>query len=67
MDPANGNVRKTIALQYNPQTLTRKLEPQWYEPQQGEDGSHRMRYKGPAIETVQLEAEIDAGIVGIKG
>ncbi len=51
---------RVIALQYNPHTLTRSVQPQWYEPQQGAQGEQRMRFKGPAIETINLEAEIDA-------
>lgn len=51
---------RVISLQYNPQSLTRSIQPQWYEPQQGTDGEHRMRFKGPALETIQIEAELDA-------
>lgn len=51
---------RVITLQYNPQSLTRSIQPQWYEPQQGTAGEQRMRFKGPAIESINLEAEIDA-------
>ena len=60
LEPGRTTVRRVIALQYNPQTLTRSVAPQWYEPQQGAQGEHRMRFKGPAQETINLEAEIDA-------
>lgn len=60
MDSSSGAVLRVIALQYNPAALTRSLQPQWYEPQQGGDRGERLRIKGPPIETIKLEAEIDA-------
>lgn len=60
LEPGGTNVMRVIALQYNPQSLTRSVQPQWYEAQQGADGEQRMRFKGPAIESINLEAEIDA-------
>ena len=50
-----------IALQYNPRSLTRSIKPQWYEPHK-EKGSPdvRLQFKGPAVEAIKLEAEIDA-------
>ena len=54
------NVERVIALQYNPTSLTRSVAPQWYEGQAEADGEKRMRFKGPAQETISLEAEIDA-------
>lgn len=60
VDPSSGTVLRTIALQYNPHSLTRSLQAQWYEPQQGGDRGERLRIKGPPIETIKLEAEIDA-------
>jgi hypothetical protein len=58
LDPATGALRRVIALQYNPDTLTRTLQPQGV----GESGdrSEALRLKGPAVETIKLEAEIDA-------
>jgi hypothetical protein len=45
-------------LQYNPETLTRSLKPQSVgdEP----DRTEVMRLKGPPIETIKCEVEIDA-------
>jgi hypothetical protein len=47
-----------IALQFNPDTLTRTLQVQAI----GETGdrSQALRLKGAAVETIKLEAEIDA-------
>ncbi len=59
VDPASAAVLRVITLQYNPETLTRTLQAQSV----GTDsGPHvdQMRLKGPPIETLKLEAEIDA-------
>jgi hypothetical protein len=57
-DPTTGKVLKTIPLQYNPDTLTRTLQVQ----ASGETGirSEALRLRGAAVETIKLEAEIDA-------
>jgi hypothetical protein len=47
-----------IALQYNPDTLTRTLKIKGIE--EGGDRSEALRLVGPAEETIKLEAEIDA-------
>lgn len=58
LDADRGSVQRVIALQYNPDTLTRSLAVQAH----GENGDRTMalRLKGPAVETLKLEAEIDA-------
>ncbi|MEO5658414.1 MAG: hypothetical protein ABIQ90_01275 [Polaromonas sp.] len=60
LDPASGAVRRTIALQYNPESLSRSYQVQGA----GGDGAGQraqpFRLKGPAIETIKLDAEIDA-------
>ncbi|MEO7701264.1 MAG: hypothetical protein ABIZ04_18730 [Opitutus sp.] len=58
LDPATSAVIRIIALQYNPDTLTRSLQPQ--SAKEGGDRSEAMRLTGPPIETIKLEAEIDA-------
>lgn len=58
--PGGTTVQRVVSLQYNPDTLTRSVAPQWYEGQAEPDGERRMRFKGPAQETINLEAEIDA-------
>jgi hypothetical protein len=58
LDPVTGIPLSTIVLQYNPDTLTRSLKPQAVgeEP----DRSEILRLKGPPIETIKCEIEIDA-------
>jgi hypothetical protein len=60
VDPDSGRVLRTISLQYNPDTLTRTLQVQATSSGGGADQSEALRLKGPAIETIKLEAEIDA-------
>ncbi len=47
-----------IVLQYNPDTLTRTLKVQGAE--EGGDRSEALRLKGPPVETIKVDAEIDA-------
>jgi hypothetical protein len=58
LDPDTGIPRGLIALQYNPDTLTRKLQPQAVADQP--DRTEILRLKGPPIETISVIAEIDA-------
>jgi hypothetical protein len=58
LDPDTGIPRGVIALQYNPDTLTRKLQPQAVADQP--DRTEILRLKGPPIETISVSAEIDA-------
>ena len=58
IDPQSAQVRRVIALQYNPEKLTRSLQVQG--AGEGAERSEALRLKGPAVETFQLEAEIDA-------
>ena len=58
IDPDTGAVRRVIALQYNPDTLTRSLQPKT--PGESADRSEALRLKGPPVETIKLDAEIDA-------
>ena len=59
LDPNSGSVQRIIALQYNPDTLTRTLQIQGVGQEAG-DRMESMRLKGPPVETFKLEAEIDA-------
>src|SRR5215510_13797042 len=59
VDPDTGSVQRIITLQYNPETLSRSLQVQSVSSD-GRDRSEALRLKGPAIETIRLEAEIDA-------
>lgn len=60
MDPDTSVVQSIIALQYNPDSLSRTLQIQAIKG--GEDGvrSDVLRLRGPAVETIKLEAELDA-------
>jgi hypothetical protein len=58
LDPDTAIPRGVIILQYNPDSLTRKLQPQSVGDQA--DRSDILRLKGPPIETINLDAEIDA-------
>jgi len=60
MDPDTSVVKGVIALQYNPDSLTRTLQVQ--STAGGQDGVHvdAFRIRGPAVETIKLEAELDA-------
>jgi hypothetical protein len=48
-----------IALQYNPDTISRTLQSATVGGD-GQDRSEAMRLKGPPVETIKIEAEIDA-------
>jgi len=59
VDPETSRVLGVIALQYNPDTLTRTVQVQ-ASGGEGGDRSQALRLKGAGIETIKLEAEIDA-------
>jgi hypothetical protein len=59
IDPESGAIQRVIALQYNPDTLTRTLQPKSAAGEAG-DRSDALRLKGPAVETIKLEADVDA-------
>jgi hypothetical protein len=59
VDADTARVLSVISLQYNSDSLSRTLQVQ----AAGADGGNRvepMRFKGPAVETFKLEADIDA-------
>jgi hypothetical protein len=58
IDPESSAVQRIITLQYNSDTLTRTLAPKSLK--ESGDRSEAMRLTGPAVETIKLEAEIDA-------
>lgn len=60
VDPESGRVGRVIALQYNPETLSRTLQVQSVGAENSTDRSQALRLKGPPIESYKLEAEIDA-------
>lgn len=59
MDPNTGSIPRTITLQINPSQLTRSLQVQGAGGEGG-DRSEALRLTGPPVETIQLEAELDA-------
>lgn len=58
LDPESGAVLRIIPLQYNPDTLSRTLQVKGIG--EGGDRSQALRLKGPPVETLKLDAEIDA-------
>ena len=58
IDPATAAVQRIIPLQYNPDSLSRTLQVQG--ATEGGERSQALRLKGPAVETLNVEAEIDA-------
>lgn len=58
IDPDTSKVLRIIIMQYNPDTLSRTLQAQSVHT----DGSHTqpLRLTGPPVETIKLDAEIDA-------
>src|SRR5688500_14497761 len=65
IDPSTSRVVRIISLQYNPDSVSRTLQAQG----SGESGdrSEVLRLKGPAVETIKLDAEIDAADQMEKG
>jgi hypothetical protein len=58
MDPSSGTVRRVIALQYNPDSLTRTLQAQTVA--ESSDRSQALRLTAAPVETLKVEATIDA-------
>ncbi|RZM19811.1 MAG: hypothetical protein EOO88_37010 [Pedobacter sp.] len=59
LNASTSAVEKIITLQYNPDTISRTLQVQGA----GDSGGNRseaLRLAGPPVETIKLEAEIDA-------
>ena len=59
IDSQTSKVQRIITFQYNPDTLSRSLQAQTISSD-GKDRSQPMRLTGPPIETIKLDAEIDA-------
>lgn len=58
LDPETSAVKRVINLQYNPDTLSRRLQIQGTSNESG-DRAEALRLKGPPVETIKLDAEID--------
>lgn len=59
VNPDTVAVQRIIALQYNPDTLTRALQIKGIGAEAG-DRRETQRLTGPPVETIKLEAELDA-------
>lgn len=60
LNQAGTAVDRVITLQYNPDTLSRSFQVQGAGGEGGGERATPFRLKGPAIETIKVEAEIDA-------
>jgi len=59
VDPASGGLLGVISLQYNPETLTRSFQIQATGGESG-DRSQALRLAGAPVESIKLEAVLDA-------
>src|SRR5689334_7457371 len=59
INPQSAAVRRIIALQYNPVTLSRTLQMKGV-GSEGGDRSEALRLAGPPVKTIKLDAELDA-------
>ena len=59
VDLESGAVQRVIVLQYNPDSVSRTLQVQATGGDTA-DRSEALRLKGPPVETIKLEAELDA-------
>ena len=60
MDPDTTALKSVIALQYNPDSLSRTLQIQAVQGAQDGTRVDAMRLRGPAVETIKIDAELDA-------
>jgi hypothetical protein len=60
MDPDTSAVKSVIALQYNPDSLSRTLQIQAVQSPQDGTRVDALRLRGPAVETIKFDAELDA-------
>lgn len=59
IDFVSARIERVVVLQYNPDTVTRSLQIQGATGEAG-DMVEPLRLKGPPIESIKLEAELDA-------
>jgi hypothetical protein len=60
MDAGTSVVKSVIALQYNPDSLSRTLQIQAVQGAQDGIRVDALRLRGPAVETIKIDAELDA-------
>jgi hypothetical protein len=58
VDPTSGAIQRIVTLQYNPDSISRTLQVQGAGA--GAERSEALRLKGPPVETIKLDAELDA-------
>lgn len=59
VDATSGAILKIIAMQYNSDSVTRQFQPKAVTTETG-DRSEALRLKGPPVETIKVDIEIDA-------
>jgi hypothetical protein len=59
IDPQSAAIQRVVVLQYNPEMLTRSIQAQTLGGDVG-DRLEALRFKAPPIETIKLDAELDA-------
>lgn len=59
VDPDSAAIKRVIAMQYNPETVSRSFQVQAFGADGG-DRSEAFRVKAPPVETIRVEAQIDA-------
>jgi hypothetical protein len=60
MDPTTSAVMNVIALQYNPDSVSRTMQIQSLPASQDGTRVDVLRLRGPALETIKVDAELDA-------
>src|SRR5438046_9904412 len=60
MDPDTTALKSVIALQYNPDSLSRTLQIQAVQGAQDGTRVDALRLRGPAVETFKVDIELDA-------
>jgi hypothetical protein len=60
LDPVTSALQSVIALQYNPDSLSRTLQIQAVQGAQDGTRVDALRLRGPAVETIKIEVELDA-------
>jgi hypothetical protein len=60
MAPGGGAIRNTINVQYNPDQISHTYQVQGAGGDGGGERAQPFRLKGPAVESIKLDAEIDA-------
>jgi hypothetical protein len=60
IEPETARVLRVVALQYNPESISRALQPQMTGGEAKDDRSEPLTFTGPPVETIRFELEFDA-------